>query len=214
MLVTSPKTEHHPGGESRLVPLFPELRPYLDESLEQAEPGTEYVIMRYRVTNMNLRTQLMRIIKRAGLKPWPKLFQNLRSTRQTELEENFPSHVVCAWIGNSEAVAKKHYLQVTDEHFKKAVQQAHVTARKPTVWNQRNPYFPRGLRPLAIYCKSPRWAMMDSNYPRKPRGIQAVRSKAAQNPAHSAHGKPQSTPNWRQWSMPGRRCRRQSRPAS
>ena len=25
-----------------------------------------------------------------------------------------------AWIGNSEAVARKHYLQVTDEHFEQA----------------------------------------------------------------------------------------------
>ena len=124
MLVRSPKTEHHVSGKSRLVPLFPELRPYLDESFEQAEPGTEFVITRYRKLNSNLRTQLLRIIKRAGLKPWPKLFQNLRSTRQTELEESFPSHVVCAWLGNSEAVARKHYLQVTDDHFEKAVQNA------------------------------------------------------------------------------------------
>ena len=58
----------------------------------------------------------------AGLEPWPKLFQNLRSTRPTELEESFPSHVVCKWMGNSRAVAAKHYLQVTDEHFSKAVQ--------------------------------------------------------------------------------------------
>jgi len=28
--VYSPKTEHHPGGESRVIPIFPELRPYLD----------------------------------------------------------------------------------------------------------------------------------------------------------------------------------------
>ena len=34
--------------------------------------------------------------------------------------ESYPSHVVCAWIGNSEAVARKHYLQVTDEHFQRA----------------------------------------------------------------------------------------------
>jgi hypothetical protein len=26
-------------------------------------------------------------------------------------------HVICAWIGNSEPVAAKHYLQVTDKHF-------------------------------------------------------------------------------------------------
>ncbi|GIS62067.1 MAG: hypothetical protein CM1200mP2_42920 [Planctomycetaceae bacterium] len=28
MTVRSPKTEHHPGGESRVIPLFPELRPH------------------------------------------------------------------------------------------------------------------------------------------------------------------------------------------
>jgi len=133
MLVRSPKTEHHPGGESRMVPIFPELKPFLDECFELAESGTEYVITRYRDKNVNLRTQLQRIIRRAGLEVWPKLFQNLRSTRQTELEEQFPSHVVCSWIGNTQAVAIKHYLQVTEDHFAKAVQnpvqQAHETGR-------------------------------------------------------------------------------------
>ena len=32
--ITSPKTEHHAGKETRLVPLFPELRPYLEEASE------------------------------------------------------------------------------------------------------------------------------------------------------------------------------------
>ncbi|MFO7908055.1 MAG: hypothetical protein R6U98_35770, partial [Pirellulaceae bacterium] len=59
---------------------------------------------------------------RAGLEPWPNLFQNLRSTRETELAEQFPIHVVCAWIGNTKAVAAKHYLQITEEHFRKATQ--------------------------------------------------------------------------------------------
>ena len=30
-------------------------------------------------------------------------------------------HHVCQWIGNTEAVARAHYLQTTDEHFAKAV---------------------------------------------------------------------------------------------
>src|SRR5437762_13070482 len=64
-----------------------------------------------------------RIIKRAAVKPWPKLFHNLRSTRQTELTEKFPSRVVCAWLGNSRAVAQDHYLQVTDAHFAQAVKE-------------------------------------------------------------------------------------------
>jgi integrase len=118
----SPKTEHHPGGESRVIPLFPELIKPLQDVFDLAEPGTEYVITRHRDTNVNLRTQFCRIIERAGLKVWPRIFQNLRSTRQTELSESFPSHVVCDWLGNSEQVAVKHYLQVTDDHFSKAVQ--------------------------------------------------------------------------------------------
>jgi integrase len=36
MTVRSPKTEHHPNGATRLVPLFPELRPYLEAVWEQA----------------------------------------------------------------------------------------------------------------------------------------------------------------------------------
>jgi integrase len=122
MTVHSLKTEHHEGKETRVVPIFPELRPYLADAFDQAEEGTEYVITICRNGNKNFRTRMLKIIRRAGLTPWPKLFQNLRSTRQTELEETFPSHVVCAWIGNSEAVARRHYLQVTDDHFARAVE--------------------------------------------------------------------------------------------
>lgn len=39
----------------------------------------------------------------------------LRSTRAT-----FPLQVVCKWLGNAEAVAKRHDLQVTDESFQRA----------------------------------------------------------------------------------------------
>ena len=46
--------------------------------------------------------------------PWPKLFQNLRATRQTELEETFPTHPVRACPGNGAAVARQHYLQACD----------------------------------------------------------------------------------------------------
>ena len=122
--VTSPKTEHHDGHEQRLVPIFPELLPYLRECFERAEPGAEFCITCYRSSSVNLRTQLQRIIKHAGLEPWPKLWQNLRSTRETELADQFPAHVASAWIGNSVAVAVKHYLQVTEDHFKQAAQNA------------------------------------------------------------------------------------------
>ena len=114
--INSPKTG------PRQSPIFPELRPYLEEVWDAAADGTEWVITRYRDANANLRTQLHRIIKRAGLQPWGKPFQNCRSTRETELAERFPAHVVCSWLGNSQVVASKHYLQVTSEHFQQAAQ--------------------------------------------------------------------------------------------
>ena len=36
------------------------------------------------------------------------------------LTDEFPQHVVCEWLGNSEKVAEKHYLHVTDEHMSAA----------------------------------------------------------------------------------------------
>jgi integrase len=75
--IHSPKTEHHPDGKSRVIPLFPELLAPLRDLFESAEPGAEHIIKRYREPGQNLRTQFSRIIRKAGLSPWPKPFQNL-----------------------------------------------------------------------------------------------------------------------------------------
>jgi len=143
MTVHSPKTEHHVGKATRLVPIFSELRPYLDEvfaaaskQFEQTVNLDDWILPAFRREaaqagdwrSVNLRTQFEKIIKRAGVTPWPRLWHNLRASRQTELEEQFPSHVVCAWLGNSEAVARKHYLQVRESDFQKAAHKAaHLT---------------------------------------------------------------------------------------
>lgn len=131
-LVKSPKTAHHADGGRRWVPLFPELRPYLDEMFDQAEEKSVYVFRRTLTHETNLRTSFERIIYRAGLIPWPKLFQNLRATRETELVQSFPLHVVTSWIGNSARVAAKHYLQVTDEDYLKAISGSAQTTQNPT----------------------------------------------------------------------------------
>lgn len=120
--VHASKTEHHADGGNRIVPIFPELYPYLMECFEQAQGGEKYVITRYRDSNQNLRTQLKRIIGRAGLEPWPRLFHNQRASRQTELEQDFPGYVVAKWMGNSESIAWKHYLMLTEGHYLRAVQ--------------------------------------------------------------------------------------------
>lgn len=117
MTVHSPKTAHHKGGASRVVPIFPELRPYLEDCFN---PEAEFVIATYRDSTTNLRTQLERILKRAGLKPWPKLWQNLRASRATELVSEHPAHVAAAWLGHSTLVAQKHYWMVTEKDFERA----------------------------------------------------------------------------------------------
>lgn len=116
--VRSPKTEHHEGKASRVIPLFPELRKELEEAFD---PEQTFIITKYREANTNMRTQFTRIIARAGLKPWPKLFHNLRATRQTELAQQFPAHVVSDWLGNSVAVGVEHYLRTMDSDFERAV---------------------------------------------------------------------------------------------
>lgn len=121
MTVRSPKTEHHEGKGSRTLPIFPELRPYLEAAWDAAAEGAEFVIARHRHKNINLRTQLERVIERAGLKTWPKLFQNLRASRATELATEYPAHVAADWLGHSRLVAAEHYWQVTDADFAKAL---------------------------------------------------------------------------------------------
>lgn len=81
----------------------------------------DFVINCDRFATVNLRTRFEQIIRKAGLQLWPKLFQNLRSTRQTEMSiQSYATHIVCAWIGNTEAVANKHYFQVPDSEFDRA----------------------------------------------------------------------------------------------
>jgi integrase len=122
IIVRSPKTEHLPGKAYRVVPLFNELREPLEELWEQTPKGTTFVINRYRDPKQNLRTQLTKIILRAGLKPWAKLWHNLRATRQTELaQQGFPMHVICDWIGNSPEIAAEHYLRTTEADFQRAL---------------------------------------------------------------------------------------------
>ena len=118
--IRSPKLEHFASGGIRPIPLFPELRQYLQDAHDAAPDGAVYVVNRYRDADVNLRTTFLKIIDRVGVKPWGRLYHNLRSSRQTELQEYFPSHVVASWLGNSPRTADAHYNQVRDSDFTKA----------------------------------------------------------------------------------------------
>ncbi|KAA0215662.1 MAG: hypothetical protein DYG94_07100 [Leptolyngbya sp. PLA3] len=123
--VESPKTEGHAGKAERTIPLFPELRRVLLESFEEAEPGAVFVVGGYRdATAANLRTQFARIVKRAGLTQWPRLFNALRASRATELAAEYPAAICTAWMGHSAAVAEAHYQIVRDEDYARAAASA------------------------------------------------------------------------------------------
>lgn len=130
ILVTSPKTERYENRKHRCIPLFSELEPELAAAWENADENSEYVVdEKYRRSALgpagwkscNLRTTFEKIVWRSGLKPWPKLFHNLRGSRVTELMDEHPITVVAQWMGHSVDVLAKHYAMVTDEHHGKVV---------------------------------------------------------------------------------------------
>ena len=128
--VTSPKTQRYGKGE-RVVPLFPELREYLDEAFSMANEGDVWVIpMLDGQPDKNLGTTFKKIITRAGVEVWPKPFQNLRLSRQTELEQVHPTYVVCKWLGNTPEIALRHYLEVTEAHYQAALEDGGQTGDK------------------------------------------------------------------------------------
>lgn len=127
--VPSPKTDRYDGKGCRTIPFFAELRPFLEEAFELAGPGQSYVVGGNHLAkaqgpngwrNCNLRTTFEKLVRRSGLEPWPRLFHNLRSSRETELLESFPVHVVALWMGHDAKVSLKHYAQTTEEHFDRA----------------------------------------------------------------------------------------------
>tara|TARA_R110002072_G_scaffold302354_1_gene484869 strand:- start:45804 stop:47144 length:1341 start_codon:yes stop_codon:yes gene_type:complete len=126
LTIHADKTEHHEDGGFRICPIFPELRPFLQRLYDRAKPGidcpmSDPVITRWRSKDQNIRTAFQKVLKQAGITPWPKLFHNLRASRQTELLGIHPVKDVCDWRGNTEAVAMKHYAMATADSFQRAV---------------------------------------------------------------------------------------------
>ena len=51
----------------------------------------------------------------AGLKPWPKLWSNLRRSAAIDLASTFPAFAVSEWLGRSPAVSEAFYLRITPQ---------------------------------------------------------------------------------------------------
>jgi integrase len=111
------KTARYEGKEIRYVRLGP-IRKYLDEVYAMAAPGETSVITRFMSSNSNLDKPLKTILHQAGLVPWPKLFQNMRASCETDwLNSGMKAHVVAHMMGHSVKVQLDHYAQVTGSDF-------------------------------------------------------------------------------------------------
>lgn len=130
LLVHCTKTQRYAGHGSRLVPLWPEVLTLLEKRYEEAAEGDEHVLpMLQGRTNASLRKTLQRAITAAGVTEWPRLWHNLRYTRQNELlEANHKRKAVCRWMGNSADVANDHYEDVTEADWAKTVATAPLNA--------------------------------------------------------------------------------------
>ena len=122
LTVLSKKTEHHGGDHAvRVVPIQPALHEILREAYEQAPEGSALVAPKAAGGGLNLRTTFKKIVARAGCKPWPRLFQNLRASCETDWVEKHPAHECAAWMGHSPAIAAAHSLQARNHHFESVV---------------------------------------------------------------------------------------------
>ena len=121
MKVLSPKTEHHEGQESRIVPIFPELEPHLREAEQMAQQiandegrAVEFVIDSYRGEwRKNLNRNYDLISDRAGLGKIPKPYVNARGSRETDLLASglFDIAQIAGWWGHRVEEAQSSYLK-------------------------------------------------------------------------------------------------------
>jgi len=137
--VGSPKLEHHAGQGQRDVPLFPEVRQALDDLWHHDGEAGELLFPHYQVSGWALTKKLWAVCRKAGIEPWRKAFQNMRSTRVSEINDHFPAMVASAWLGHSPGVARKHYYQLAKEHVERALTFGLKSEAKPEAPNPHNP---------------------------------------------------------------------------
>lgn len=116
LLIHSPKTKRHKGKDKRTAPLFPDVAEALRRLKEEQEQNGEtspHVLATVRGGSSKLGKTFKKIIAAAGLKPWPRIFQNLRAGASTDIFNDFGEFAESEWVGHGHDVAMKHYYQIT-----------------------------------------------------------------------------------------------------
>lgn len=125
LLIHCIKTEHHAKHATRTLPMFPLIETALIEHrIAQLKSGLydpAGKVFPDINEGTNLRTRFESIIRRAEVRQWPKLWQNLRSSGATDMAKNFPAHIATQFCGHTSEVALEHYWTVMDSDFNEAL---------------------------------------------------------------------------------------------
>lgn len=110
-------------GIFRIVPICPRLNEILTEAFHNAPEGTQTACG---LSEHNLTTFGKRHVHAAGLTPWRKLYQSLRSSCENDWKQaGIAEATYTAWAGHAEEVSREHYVCPTEAEF------ATITKREP-----------------------------------------------------------------------------------
>lgn len=119
ILVHARKTKRYEGKDRRVIPLIPRLAKILSDHRKTQHP-TEPRVLPGLSGSVNLRTELLRAIKRAGLEPWPSLFVNLRASFTTDMRAAVGDDQAALMLGHDPRIAAAHYLTPRPDSLAKA----------------------------------------------------------------------------------------------
>jgi len=99
----------------RVIPIRPRLLEILVDAFNEAEEGAKTVTA---LTPHNMTRQAQAIVKAAGLTPWPKIYQAMRSSCENDLKQQGVAEATYAvWMGHSIAVSRQSYTAPLESEF-------------------------------------------------------------------------------------------------
>lgn len=100
---------------ARVVPICPRLYEILMDAYTDAPEGSKTVCG---LSENNLTRNAQAIVRAAGVTPWPKLYQAMRSSCKNDWKTaGVAEATYCAWMGHSRTVSRGHYVAPTDSEF-------------------------------------------------------------------------------------------------
>ena len=95
--------------------MSPTLHKILLDAFNEAPEGSVTVTG---LNDNNIAKHARHHVEAAGLEPWPKPFQALRSSCENDWKQKQVAEATyCVWIGHSPTVSRKHYVSPSEAEF-------------------------------------------------------------------------------------------------